>query len=209
MATTTNPLLQGMNGVIGGLLFRNVQGRTVVSTYRSELSRSQKKRQSTLQQLNRNRFKEASRYARAMMLNPEMKAYYWQKAKKLKLPNAYTAAIADFMRKSSVQQISTKRYSGKAGGSISITANKKDFAVAEVNVTLTSGTGEVIEKGRATRTSKGEWVYRNTASVAAPESVTITVETKDRAGNRTVGTVIGKGPLRCQYWRAGWSAGER
>ena len=205
MATTNNPLLQGLNGAVGPLLFRNVQGKTVVSTYRSELSRSQKKKQSTLQRLNRDRFRKASCHARAMMLNPEMKAYYWQKAKKLKLPNAYTAAITDFMRKSSIQYINTKRYSGKAGGSISITANKKDFTVAEVSVTLTSGTGEVIEKGTATRASTGEWIYRNVASIAAPEAVTITVEAKGGAGNRTIGRVTGKGTVQCQYWRSGWS----
>ena len=196
--------MQGMTGVIGGLLFRNVQGRTVVSKCPSELSRSQKKRQSPLQELNRGRFRNASYYARAMMLDPRMKEYYWQRARKLKLPNGYTAAIADFMRKTSVQSVNTKRYTGKPGGNISITASKKDFAVAEVSVTLTSSEGQVIEKGAAVRTSTGEWIYKNTAPVALPQAVTITVDAKDRVGNRTQAVFRGKEAAQCRYWRAGW-----
>jgi hypothetical protein len=195
MAVTNSPLVQGMTGVVGGLLFRNVQGKTVVSTCPSELTRWQKSRQSERQRRNRDRFREASDYAKKMMRDPsmrDMKEYYWQKARKLKLPNGYTAAVADFMRKTKIQSVNTKRYTGKPGSSISITAQKKDFVVQEVNITLTTKEGQEIEKGAATRTTTGEWIYTSTVPVSAPESITILVETRDRMRNKTFATRKGK-----------------
>ena len=40
-----------------------------------------------------------------MLMVPEKKAYYTHKAKKLKLPNAYTAAICDFMPKGEIKKL--------------------------------------------------------------------------------------------------------
>lgn len=192
--------MHGMTGTIGRLLFRNVQGRTVVSTRPPKLTRSQKQQQSALQRENRTRFRKASAYAKAMMLDPAMKAYYWQKARKLRLPNGYTAAIADFMRKTSVQSVNTKRYTGRAGGHISIKAGKKDFAIAGVTVTLATKEGQEIEKGTATRcSSSGEWIYRNTAYTASPENARVTVETRDRMGNITTLTVDPDLPRHCTH----------
>jgi hypothetical protein len=44
---------------------------------------------------------------------------------------------------------------------VKVTVRKKDFAAKEVNVTLKTGAGEVIERGKATVDSNGAWVYRN------------------------------------------------
>jgi hypothetical protein len=151
MAVMKNSLMQGISGALGTLLFRNVQGRIIVSARPSALSRSRKLRQSPVQKLNRDRFREASRYAKQMMSDPAMSEHYWQIARKLKLPNGYTAAIADYMRKTKVESVNTKRSLGKAGGRILITARKKDFPIAKINVTLTTKEGKEIEKGRAAK----------------------------------------------------------
>jgi hypothetical protein len=55
-------------------------------------------KESEAQRTNRDRFADATGFARKMMNDPVKKAYYWNRAKKLRLPNAYTAAITDYMR---------------------------------------------------------------------------------------------------------------
>jgi len=183
MATLAgNSLVQGMRGLLGGLVFRDIRGKTVVTT-KPDIPRSRK--QTELQRLYRSKFRDASRYAKSMMRDPAMKEFYWKKAKKLKLPNAYTAAITAYMRKTKVESISTKHYTGKAGQSIFIVARKKDFTVGEVNVTITTKAGQEIEKGQATKTSSGEWIYKSTVNTTAPEELTINVDTQDSMGNIT------------------------
>jgi len=89
----TNNLIKGISGSIGNLVMRNVRGKTILSSK----VRSQRK-ESALQQENRMKFRCASAYAKHAMLDPDKKAYYLRKAKKLKLPNAYTAALGEYMR---------------------------------------------------------------------------------------------------------------
>jgi hypothetical protein len=203
MAVMKNSLMQDISGALGTLLFRNVQGRIIVSARPSELPRSWKRRQTPIQKFNRDRFREATHYAKAMMRDPAMKEYYWQIARKLKLPNGYTAAIADFLRNTKIESVNTKRYTGKVGGSIFITARKKDFSINEVNVTLTTKEGKEIEKGKAAKTLSGQWIYRNTLHSSSPEDITILIETTDRIGNRTYARLIPHKKLDCFHWKAG------
>jgi phosphoribosylformylglycinamidine (FGAM) synthase PurS component len=181
-----NSPVQGMRGLLGGLVFRSFRGLTVVTTAPSPPPRSRK--QTELQQLYRSKFRDASRYAKALMRDPATKAQYKKKAEKMKLPNAYTAAIAEYMRKTKVESIDTRRYTGKAGGSIAVVARKKDFAVETVQVTITTKAGVEVEKGQAVQNSSGAWIYKSTADTTALEGYIITVDTKDRQGNTTRAT---------------------
>jgi hypothetical protein len=94
MATVSNNVLvNGLSGKLGKtLVFKIVRGKTIVCSYTA----SQKK-QTVHQQINRERFKVASAWAKTTLLNLERKEHYHQKAKELKLPNAYTAAIKYYM----------------------------------------------------------------------------------------------------------------
>lgn len=92
-----NCLLNGMKGVIGGLVFRRMNGKTVVSRHVPRLKKQQNV--SALQQQTRTTFAEATRYAKVVTRDPVRYAHYKALAKKLKLSSAYTAAITDFMRK--------------------------------------------------------------------------------------------------------------
>ena len=58
------------------------------------------------------------------------------KARKMKLPNAYTAAIADYMRSAKVLQVN--QYDDKTTFAI----YKKDFDVAHVAIVLNNEAGE-------------------------------------------------------------------
>lgn len=200
MATLSgNSPVQGMKGPLGGLVFRSYHGKTVVTT-KPSIPRSRK--QSECQQVNRSKFRDASRYAKTMMRDDAMKEYYSRKARKMKLPNAYTAAITDYMRKTKVEIISTKHYTGKAGGHIVVVAHKKDFAVAEVHVTVTTKSGQETESGPAIKNASGEWIYKSTINTAVLEEQVIKVDTKDAHGNITHATHRPGYKPSCTYgWR--------
>ena len=93
-------------------------------------------KQSEHQKENRDRFRKASLWAKTILLEPEKKAYYQKKADKLKLPNAYTAAIADYMRSIHVKQVN--RYENKTTFSI----RKKDFDLEQIDIVLSKDSGE-------------------------------------------------------------------
>ncbi|MFM9836692.1 MAG: hypothetical protein ACKVOQ_00430, partial [Cyclobacteriaceae bacterium] len=88
-------------GMLGQtLVFKNLCGRTIVASRpRPPKTQSEKQRQS------RTKFRQASSWAKNVLLDQQKKTYYLQKAKKLKLPNAYTAAIADYMCRPSLKEI--------------------------------------------------------------------------------------------------------
>jgi hypothetical protein len=93
---TGNILTSGLRGKIGQLLvFRRVNGKTIVS---HAPRKPDKSKETAAQRKSRSTFKEASRWAKIVLLDPDQKTYYQQRAKTLKLPNAYTAAIKDYMR---------------------------------------------------------------------------------------------------------------
>src|SRR5882757_1741511 len=101
MATiTNNVLLNGVSGKFGSsLVFRTMRGKTFVS---APARKPNKKKETEAQRNTRVNFREATEWARRTLRDPERKAYYEQRAKALKLPNAYTAAITDYMRKPKV-----------------------------------------------------------------------------------------------------------
>jgi hypothetical protein len=123
-------------------------------------------KQSRRQQMTRRNFKDATVYVKSVTRwNPEKKAYYAKKAKIIGVRSAYSAAISDYMRGLTIEDVDTRRYNGKVGGQIRVTVRKKDFAAKEVNVTFRTASGEMIEQGKAVMASNGAWVYRNLVSV--------------------------------------------
>jgi hypothetical protein len=88
-----NDLTEGLSGAIGNLVFRQLRGKTVLS------GKANSTKKQSLQQLeNRNKFKRASTHVKFAMRNAELKEYYADKAAELKLPNAYTAALKEYLR---------------------------------------------------------------------------------------------------------------
>lgn len=96
MATIDNNIItKGLRGMIGDIIvFRQVRGKTVLA------NRPRKPRvQSALQKQNRQLFRRATSFARVAMRDPEKKEYYRNMAGKMRLPNAYTAALTIHLRK--------------------------------------------------------------------------------------------------------------
>lgn len=94
---TDNDLTSGLRGKLGKLLvFRSLRGKTFVS---HRAAKPDKTKETTAQRQTRVTFREASAWAKEVLLDARRKVYYQSRARALKLPNAYTAAIADYMRK--------------------------------------------------------------------------------------------------------------
>jgi len=90
-----NSIGSGFRGKIGGLVFRNVGGKTIVS---AQPSADPKRKISARQQQARARFSEAVAFARLATRNPQQKLFYAGEARRMGLSNAYTAALTLYLR---------------------------------------------------------------------------------------------------------------
>jgi hypothetical protein len=176
MATVSSNLLtKGFSGSLGPVVFRQLRGKTIIAGKPDKIL----KKQSAHQRQNRDRFKAASIWAKQQMLDEERKKYYWHKAKKLKVPNAYTAAVCDYMRKGEVKEVDTRQYKGNAGDVIKVMATKKDFAVNKVQVTLYNAEGVEIESGMAVKKAHGMFFFKTTETVIDKMLTRVSVEICD------------------------------
>jgi hypothetical protein len=136
MATvSTNPIINSLSGRLGKtLVFKRWGDKTILARYAKP-----KKKQSEQQKQNRSKFREAAHWAKIILKDPVRKAYYQNKARKLGLPNAYTAAITDYMRKPNVEP------SSQRDGKSTYHVYKKDFPVKRGVEARIVSSGEVVQ----------------------------------------------------------------
>jgi hypothetical protein len=175
MATViNNDIVEGLSGMLGNtLVFRNLRGKTVVSV------RPRKpRRQSEEQRRNRDRFRRAAFFAKACMLDPQQKQYYRAQARKLALPNAYTAALTDFMRKPVVDAVKRK------GQRVVVQAGKNGFSLVSVNVVVTDSSNVTLATYQANLSNgcKNEWVVHIPAEIEV-HNRNMMIVVKDQAGH--------------------------
>jgi metal-dependent hydrolase (beta-lactamase superfamily II) len=150
MATLSpSSIMYGASGLVGGLIFRQINGKTVVSAYHSP-----RPKRTELQRVFNDKMRLAAWHARAAMLNPATRAHYEKKKKRLNVSSAYTAACTDFLRHGKIEMIDTSKYDK---GIIKIKAYKADLGFEEVTVKLNSKKGLLV-KARAIEGSQGQWV---------------------------------------------------
>lgn len=178
---TLNPILEGIRGQVGDLVFKRY-GDEVVISRKPDLSGVEP---TAAQQATRDRFKQATLYGKMVMADPESKALYEAAAKAKGLP-VFSLTVADFFNAPSVDEVDLAGYSGAVGDEIVVQASD-DFAVAGVQVSLADDGGSLIEAGEAVETPprSGRWVYTATAAVAPGATVRITVTAMDRPGSVT------------------------
>jgi hypothetical protein len=177
-----NIVTEGLSGMLGDVVvFRQLRGKTIMANRPRKPTR-----QSELQRENRQRFRAATLFAREAMKDPEKKERYRVKARKLNLPNAYTAAITDYLRKPTVNSVKCK---GRSGDYISVNASKKGFTLASVEVIMTDAQGSPLITQAATLKDRGsnQWVARlpvalNAAAHRYKDCQVIVVAT-DHTGN--------------------------
>jgi hypothetical protein len=148
MATVqVNPIINGLSGMLGRtIVFKNLRGKTIVTSYPRP-----PKKQSEQQRTNRSKFRDAAFYAQTVLLDEEKKAYYQKKAKELKLPNAYTAAITDYMRSPQLKQVAS------AANETTYVVRKKDFDIPRVEIATTEG--DRLENKTLKKADYNEWEF--------------------------------------------------
>jgi hypothetical protein len=175
-----NIVTEGLSGMLANrIVFRTFNGKTVVANRPRKPTR-----QSELQRQNRSRFRDATAFANAAMHDPQKKAYYWEKARKLKLPNAYTAAITDYMRRPTVSKVEAPKRNGSGNTRLIITAGKKEFALASVEVNLVDKQGVSFGSSMAASINQQKylWAFHIPPDVSG-NVAQIIITTKDAAGN--------------------------
>lgn len=175
----SNFLTHGLSGLFGDVVFRQLRGKTYVSPRPAS-----PKTQSEAQRNNRSKFKDASVYAKACMLIPEKKAYYAQKAKKLKLPNAYTAAITDYMRKGTIEEVETPKTNGKKPENrIRVFTRKPNFEMHQVHVSVVDEQGTILHTGAARKFDRDVFDFSLPDNLNAVPGMMLTIHASGVGGD--------------------------
>jgi hypothetical protein len=168
MATVVNnDLIDGLRGRLGKfMVFRTMYGKTFASR---RARKPDKKKESDARRNTRSTFRQATEWAKKSLLDPEKKTYYLQRAKALKLPNAYTAAITDYMSKPKVQK-------SQHHNTISYGISKPGFTIQNVQVIINETTTSQPQK-IVTQRHKNCWLVQYTPDVNPPLTLIITDNT--------------------------------
>lgn len=158
-----NPMIRGISGGIGGLVFRQMpDGSTYVSgkpnfSHR-KFSKGQKDHQS--------RFQQAVAYAREAA---KTQSIYAELAKGT-IKSAYNFALSDWFNPPVIHHVERKY------GRIRVEASD-NVMVAKVQVTILDGARKVLEKGDAVQVDERWWEF------ASDTKRNVVVEAWDLAGN--------------------------
>lgn len=181
-----NPATNKMRGMLGGtIVYRQVNNVTICST------RPKKRDKPTEHQIKtKGKFLKAVEYAKQQMALPEMKALY-QKAVNSRIPNAYTAALKDFLNAPTVMEVRTSEYNGQAGSRLSCIVHD-DFEVMAVKMEIFDQTGRLLESGYAEKMDlqADGWEYKATVANPTATGSRIVITGTDRPGNAGVKEVV-------------------
>lgn len=170
-----NPIVDQVHGALGELVFRYVDGRTVISR-RAEPTGDP----TPAQQDQRARFRDAAFYGRTVMADPDDRAFYEAIATQRKQP-VFSVIVGDFLNPPVVDAIDADAYTGTPGDPVVVRAHD-DVEVTGVTVMLADDTGTVLESGPATL-DEWRWRYEAQTEVTAGTVVTITAVATDRPAN--------------------------
>jgi len=179
---TGNSPLQGLRGMIGDqLVFRKNGDKTVVSV--KPLTRK-RKRNSELQQLYLDKFKDAAKYARSIMRDPEKCDEYRKLAKKQNKHSAWNVAISEYMLSIRIEARDAETTAPERRKRVRFTAAKRNFKVKEVEVKLISRSKEVLAEGQADRINTTDWVYH--LPVLPEKGMYLEITARDTLGLATI-----------------------
>ena len=165
-------LLQAVRGTLGkqfSIYERN--GQIIIA-----VKRGPSKNKPTKKQLEaRYKMKVAAAYAKGILQDPELVAYYKSKAGPGQ--NAYNMAVKDAYNSPEVQNI---RFEDTT---VVVTA-KDEFRVAEVEIRVFDAAGQMQERGKAVLGRNGvDWYYK---TAGLPPGGIVKVEVVDLPGNGTL-----------------------
>jgi hypothetical protein len=173
-----NVVTHGLSGKTGMLVFRQVDGETIVSTMPEQSSEVTEK-----QLAHRKRFQRAVLYGTTVVESPETKELYETVAAK-KGRKAFNLAVADFFHAPDIDSIDISEYSGNVGDRIRIVATD-DFAVKSVKIRIINADGSLVEEGDATQSAGALWIYNASQNNETLDGDKIIVTASDLPGNLT------------------------
>lgn len=169
---TDNMLLHLVRGTLGDQLTIYERNGQIIMAKK----RGPSKKKPTEKQLEaRYKMKVAAAYARVILEDPEIKAYY----KSLAGPgqNAYNMAIKDAYKSPEVQNIHFEE-------TTVVVRAKDEFRVADVQIKVYDAAGDVLERGKAVLGRNGvDWYYQ---AADLPVGGKVVVVVADLPGNETV-----------------------
>jgi hypothetical protein len=92
--------LHGLSGRIGNLIYRQVNGETIVQAYTPPQGEP-----TEAQRQHANKMRQASMQAKAALEDLAVRSYYEKKTKRLNASNAYVAALTDILRNGCIDKI--------------------------------------------------------------------------------------------------------
>jgi hypothetical protein len=116
------------------------------------------------------------------MESAEKKSYYKQKARQLKLPNAYTAAITDYLRRAKVRAVTRSSFSPRKGAELYFVVSKYPFRPTRLDVQLYNQQGAVLAVQTLYRTFD-QTAFRFTLMDDLPDLASLKITT-DEPGDK-------------------------
>jgi hypothetical protein len=174
-----NATIDGFRGAIGEIVFKRCRGKTI-ATKKPVFT----KQPSAAQLAQRQRFREATDYAKLAQADPALRPVYEPVARKRQVA-AFTVALRDYLNAPSIKCLYLMSYRGQPGDPIGIYA-VDDFGLAELEVSLLTPDGTPVERGQAVELGlhSGHWTYTTTVEVAPGSRLRLEVAGADYAGNR-------------------------
>jgi hypothetical protein len=161
-------------------VFKKYKGRTIVAK-KPVITAAP----SEAQVNHRTRFKEAAAFGKFAQDDPQLSAFYGPIALSRDI-TIYTVAVQDFMTNPKIKPLYLSDYKGRVGDPIQIHATDK-VGIVDLQVTIDSNQGVLIESGNAVESAPGtgRWTYTATTAIPLGTDILIEVVALDRAGNRT------------------------
>lgn len=177
-----NVITHGLSGLIGNLLVFRQKANTTIVADRPKLTT---KAPSAIQMEIRERFKRATRYAKAALKDLVLKASYQLSAKPGQ--SAHNLAFVDYQKSPEFyDEVSLATYTGAIGEEIVVSVID-DFKVKTVHVAIKSPGGALLEEGYAVQDENElDWVYTTTAENSDILATQIIFTARDYPGNETV-----------------------
>ncbi|WP_440133388.1 hypothetical protein [Chitinophaga sancti] len=165
-------LLQAVRGSLGNeITIYERNGQIIIAK-----KRGPSKNKPTPKQLEaRYKMRIAAAYAKVIIQDPELKAYY----KSLAGPgqNAYNMAVKDAYRAPEIQNIKLENMDV-------VVTTKDEFRVAEVQIQVKDNEGRIVERGRAVLGRNGfDWYYKVAVFPVGGKVIAVAV---DLPGNEAV-----------------------
>jgi hypothetical protein len=170
--------MASFEGTVGDLVFYREGDETLV---RKRQPDPQPQSLSEAQLAQVARFAGASRWARTVLLDPDVKAAYQRACHGHLTP--HNVALRDSMHAPAVTFIAMDAYKGKSGDVIRVSATD-DFKVIRVSLLIRTVAGETLEEGQADWNAlEQEWVYTTRSPVPTGTMILVVATAFDLPGN--------------------------